>query len=68
MHRTNVRLFIESCFKIASDKQESTGRVPGGYRELRWNGGITMVERWMNLWETFIDGCFGGKATEEFAM
>ena len=22
----------------------------------------------MNLWETFIDGCFGGKATEEFAM
>ena len=43
-------------------------RQAGAYRQLRWNYGTTMVELWMNLWETFIDGCFGGKATEEFAM
>ena len=56
------------CFVIALDRLERTGSVPGGYRELRWNGGITMVERWLNLWKPFGGGCFVRKATDGFKM
>ncbi len=56
------------CFVIALDRLERTGSVPGGYRELRWNGGITTLELRLNLWKPFGGGCFVRKATDGFKM